>query len=93
MFLYFYKIIGILKSRWFLTLLGAIGGFIYWKFVGCSTGTCVIQQNWHLSTLWGASLGWLIAGIFNGGCCGGNSCNIPTNKNKSINSNKNNQEE
>ncbi len=40
--------------------LGATGGFLFWKFVGCVTGTCAIWQNMWMSTAYGAILGWLI---------------------------------
>jgi hypothetical protein len=45
-------------------VLGAIGGFIYWKFVGCESGTCFIKSVWYWSTLWGAALGYLISDFF-----------------------------
>jgi hypothetical protein len=45
------------------TLIGAIGGFLYWRFVGCLSGTCVIKSVWYWSTLWGAAFGYL-AGDF-----------------------------
>ena len=45
------------------TLAGALGGFLYWKFIGCLSGTCVIQSVWYWSTLWGAAVGYL-AGDF-----------------------------
>ncbi|WP_346854452.1 DUF6132 family protein [uncultured Draconibacterium sp.] len=41
-------------------VLGAIGGFLYWKFVGCTSGTCAIKSVWYWSTLWGAAVGYLI---------------------------------
>jgi hypothetical protein len=25
-------------------LAGAIGGFLYWRFVGCNSGTCAINR-------------------------------------------------
>lgn len=56
----------ILKTRWpqiIFTLAGGIGGFFYWKFVGCNSGTCAIQSVWYWSTLWGAAVGYL-AGDF-----------------------------
>jgi hypothetical protein len=40
-------------------IAGAIGGFLYWKFVGCVTGTCPIKSVWYLSTLWGTAFGYL----------------------------------
>ena len=27
------------------TLLGGVGGFLYWKFVGCASGTCPITAS------------------------------------------------
>ncbi len=38
---------------------GAAGGFLYWKFVGCESGTCAIKSVWYWSTLWGAAVGYL----------------------------------
>lgn len=40
--------------------IGALGGFLYWKFVGCVSGTCMIQSVWYWSTLWGMAVGYLI---------------------------------
>jgi hypothetical protein len=44
--------------------LGAISGYFYWKFVGCSSGTCMITSRPINSTLYGALMGFLVAGIF-----------------------------
>ena len=44
-------------------LTGAIGGFLYWKFVGCLSGTCPIKSVWYWSTLWGAAMGYLVGDI------------------------------
>jgi hypothetical protein len=41
-------------------VLGAVGGFLYWRFVGCLSGTCPIQSVWYWSTLWGTAVGYLI---------------------------------
>ncbi|MBA4409138.1 MAG: DUF6132 family protein [Bacteroidota bacterium] len=43
--------------------VGAFSGFLYWKFVGCTSGTCPIQSVWYLSTLWGAALGYLLGDL------------------------------
>ena len=45
-------------------ILGAIAGFLYWKLVGCSNGTCMITSKPINSTLYGALMGFLVAGIF-----------------------------
>jgi len=44
--------------------LGAVAGFLYWKFVGCSSGTCMITSKPINSTLYGAVMGFLVAGVF-----------------------------
>lgn len=43
---------------------GAVGGFLYWKYVGCSTGTCAITSNPFRSTVYFAVFGALIIGSF-----------------------------
>lgn len=43
--------------------LGGLSGFLYWRFVGCSTGTCPITSHWYASTLYGMLLGWLIGDL------------------------------
>ncbi|MBA4323079.1 MAG: hypothetical protein C0408_09715 [Odoribacter sp.] len=45
------------------SLAGAIGGFLYWKFVGCTSGTCMIKSVWYWSTLYGLLLGYVIGGV------------------------------
>lgn len=39
--------------------IGALGGFLYWRFIGCTSGTCPIRSVWYLSTLWGLVMGYL----------------------------------
>jgi H+/Cl- antiporter ClcA len=45
-------------------ILGAIGGFVYWKLVGCNSSTCMITSKWHNSTAYGAIMGGLFLSIF-----------------------------
>ena len=47
------------------TLLGGVGGFLYWKFVGCASGTCPITASPMGSIVWGAITGGLLLGMFN----------------------------
>lgn len=49
-----------------LGLAGAVGGFLYWRFVGCQSGTCPIKSVWYWSTLWGAAVGFLAGDFLNG---------------------------
>jgi hypothetical protein len=44
-------------------LLGAAGGYLYWKYVGCVSGTCAIKSNWYLMVPWGAVLGYLAGSV------------------------------
>jgi hypothetical protein len=48
-------------------LLGTIAGFLYWKFIGCANGTCMITSKPMNSSLYGALMGYLVAGIFKKG--------------------------
>jgi hypothetical protein len=45
-------------------IAGAIGGFIYWNQIGCSSGTCMITSKWQNSTAYGALMGGLVFSIF-----------------------------
>lgn len=45
-------------------VLGAIAGFMYWKFVGCASGTCMITSRPLNSSLYGALMGFLVLGMF-----------------------------
>ena len=39
-------------------------GFAYYKFVGCSSGTCPLTSNPYISSLYGSVVGALIASNF-----------------------------
>jgi hypothetical protein len=45
-------------------LLGAIGGYLYWRNIGCSSGSCIITSKPVNSSLYGALLGGLVGGMF-----------------------------
>jgi tetrahydromethanopterin S-methyltransferase subunit D len=45
-------------------LLGGVGGYLYYHFVGCASGTCPITSSPFLSTLWGILLGGLFFNNF-----------------------------
>ena len=38
-------------------LLGATGGYLYYYFIGCTTGSCPITGNPYISTGYGALIG------------------------------------
>lgn len=41
-------------------LIGGLAGFLYWKFIGCASGSCAITSVWYNSTGYGAIIGGLI---------------------------------
>ncbi|MBI5538471.1 MAG: hypothetical protein HY951_00295 [Bacteroidia bacterium] len=45
-------------------IAGAIGGYLYYYFVGCSNGTCAITSRPLNSTLYGAIFGGLLFSTF-----------------------------
>lgn len=45
-------------------LIGALGGYAYYHFVGCISGTCAITSNPLNSTLYGAVMGGLLFNLF-----------------------------
>ena len=48
------------RKRILFSLIGALGGFAYYYFVGCRTGTCPISSNPWISTVYGAGMGLLL---------------------------------
>jgi len=58
--------------KWFLNnkfyfigaILGAIAGFVYWKYVGCVTGTCAITSKPLNSALYFAVFGAVLLSFF-----------------------------
>lgn len=45
-------------------VFGVWGGFLYWNFIGCSTGTCPITSSPLNSSIWGAAMGGLLLSSF-----------------------------
>lgn len=43
---------------------GSLGGYLYYHFVGCQSGTCPITSNPYISIVYGALLGYLFFDIF-----------------------------
>ncbi len=56
-------------------IIGMIGGYAYYYFIGCNSGNCAIQSNPLYSTLYGGLIGLIIA--------------IPTKKKEKIKSENN----
>ena len=45
-------------------LIGSVAGLLYWKSIGCESGSCPISSSPYISTLYGAILGGLLFSIF-----------------------------
>lgn len=41
--------------------IGAVLGFLYYKLVGCASGSCPITSNPYASTIYGAVMGFLVS--------------------------------
>jgi hypothetical protein len=41
-------------------VLGVLAGFLYWRFVGCSSGSCPITSRWYNTMLYGGIIGALL---------------------------------
>ncbi|MEN9339239.1 MAG: hypothetical protein RIQ62_551 [Bacteroidota bacterium] len=44
-------------------LLGALGGYLYYHYVGCASGTCAITSKPINSTVYGAVMGILLTNL------------------------------
>lgn len=56
----------LIKNRLYFigAALGAVAGFLYWKYVGCLTGTCAITSKPLNSALYFALFGSVLFGSF-----------------------------
>jgi ABC-type cobalt transport system substrate-binding protein len=48
------------------SVLGAIGGYLYFYFIGCTTGACPLRANPFYNILMGALIGYLLIDIIIG---------------------------
>jgi hypothetical protein len=46
-------------------VLGAIAGYLYYFYIGCSSGTCAITSKPINSTLYGSFMGGLVLDMLN----------------------------
>ena len=74
----FMKILGKKAIKHILfTAGGALIGLIYYKAVGCASGTCMFTSSIGGSMLYGGLWGLLLSWITSGGCCcGSGACNV-----------------
>jgi len=54
-----------IKNKWFrrfsFVIIGALCGFAYYYFVGCTTNTCPITSNPYISIGYGALIGTVVS--------------------------------
>ena len=56
----------VINKKYYFTgaVIGAIGGYLYWRYIGCSSGSCAISSKPLNSTLYFAVLGVLLFSLF-----------------------------
>ena len=42
-------------------LIGAAGGYLYYHYIGCRSGSCGLTSNPYAMILWGGGVGYLLA--------------------------------
>lgn len=62
-------------KNWLIPLLFTLGGVLvglaYYYLAGCAAGSCAISSNPISSMVYMGLIGWLLSGVFSGGCAGG----------------------
>lgn len=61
------KIIQFFKREWITItggITGALGGYLYWFYIGCNSGSCPITSSPLNSSLYGIVLGALFFSLF-----------------------------
>jgi hypothetical protein len=48
------------RKRILYSLLGALGGYAYYYYIGCCAGTCPISSNPWISMVYGAGMGIIL---------------------------------
>jgi len=44
--------------------LGSLAGYLYYHFICCASGSCIITSRPLNSSLYGAVVGWLLSSMF-----------------------------
>lgn len=61
------KLLNFIKREWLWFAggaAGAVGGYLYWYFIGCNSEVCPITSSPVNSTLYGIVLGGLLFSLF-----------------------------
>ena len=62
-------------------LVGAAGGYLYYYYVGCVSGSCPITSNPYRMMIYGALMGYLLFELFSNNRPSKKTMEIPTNNN------------
>lgn len=60
----------IIKNKWTYivgALIGAIAGYLYWRYVGCNNDTCLITSSSGICMFYGTLLGGTLGGALKQG--------------------------
>ncbi len=62
------KIVSYIRGKRLLRIaigvvIGAVAGYLYYRLIGCKSGSCAITSNPLISTLYGAVAGGVITAI------------------------------
>ncbi|MBN2348665.1 MAG: hypothetical protein JXJ22_07510 [Bacteroidales bacterium] len=41
-------------------IIGGIGGYLYWYYIGCTSGTCPLTSKWYSSSVFGLVIGYIV---------------------------------
>ncbi len=41
-------------------VIGALGGYLYYYFIGCVSGTCALKSNPYIMIFYGSLIGYLL---------------------------------
>lgn len=45
------------------SIAGMAGGFLYWEYIGCATGTCPLTSSWKIMLIYGGVIGGLLGNM------------------------------
>ncbi len=45
-------------------VVGSIGGYAYYYYIGCASGACPLTSNPYITTIYGALIGYLLFDLF-----------------------------
>jgi len=56
----FFKSLTVWHKRAIAAVIGGAGGYAYYYYIGCISGTCAITSNPYISTVYGMVMGALL---------------------------------